>query len=100
MPHAPQLLGSLAELISHPSLSLLLLQSLKPIMHVPLQVEPAQVRVAMPWNEQLNAAPQPPQSLGLLVVLISHPLMRLLLSQSAKPLLHVPVQLPPVQAAV
>src|SRR5207247_524631 len=75
-------------------------QSLKPIAHVPLHTEPAQVRVAMPWNEQLNAAPQPPQSLGLVVVSISHPSKRLLLLQSAKLLLHAPVQLPPVQAAV
>jgi hypothetical protein len=88
----PQLSTSLFVSISQPSVCLLLLQSAKPFAHMPLHT-PApdttpHVRVAMFVDEQLML--QPLQLFGLVKMLISHPLLRLFESQSAKPVMQVP----------
>ncbi len=81
MPQPPQLPVLVPVLISQPSVFLLLLQSAKPALQVPLHTPPLQVGEAMPLLEQ--TAPQPPQLLALVVVLTSQPLTGEL-SQSAK----------------
>lgn len=47
-----------------------------------------------------QALPQPPQWATVFVVLTSHPLVSLFVSQSAKPALHVPLQTPPAHVGV
>jgi hypothetical protein len=90
--HPPQLSGSVVGLISHPSDSLLALQSRYGTVHVPLQVPDPQVRVAMLLDEQ--TLPHPPQWLASLVTVVSQPSVCLLLLQSAEPPLHVPLHAP------
>jgi len=80
LPQPPQFAVVLNE-ISHPSGCLFPLQSAYPVAQVPLQVLPAQVRVAMWLLEQLVA--QPPQWLGSVWVLISQPSVSLSELQSA-----------------
>jgi hypothetical protein len=98
VPQPPQLFGSVPVLISHPSVCLLLLQSAKPEVHVPLQLPLPHVRVAMLLFE--HTVPQPPQLFASVTVLISQPSVRLLLLQSAKPALQLPLQSPAAQVRV
>ena len=81
LPQLPQLLELLVVFSSQPSIFLLLLQSPKPALQAPVHTLAVQVGEAMLLLEQ--TAPQPPQLLALVAVLISQPLARLL-SQSAK----------------
>jgi hypothetical protein len=78
--HDPQLFGSLDGVTSQPSVSLLLLQSAVPVMHVPLHVPAPHVRVAMLLLEQ--DCEQPPQLFGSDVIPVSQPSVRRLLLQS------------------
>jgi hypothetical protein len=98
LPHVPQWVAEVVVSVSQP-FALLLSQLPKPVLHAPMvQAEPTQ-GVAAALARAGQALLQAPQLLALLVVLISQPLVRLLASQSAKPTLQVPVQLPPEQAA-
>src|SRR5438876_463833 len=98
VPQTPQFPLSLVRSLSQPSLSLLPLQSPKPVAQAPVQTPPAQARVVTWLLEQLLG--QAPQWLGSVRVLVSQPSPRRLPLQSAKPLVQLPEQLPPVQAAV
>src|SRR5579859_2700158 len=77
--HMPQLLASVLRFASHPSVSLLLLQSPK----APLQGPPAQLGVAMLFDEQ--TLPQPPQLVLSVLALIGQPTIAMLFVQLAKP---------------
>ena len=98
MPQPPQFAVSVLEVTSQPSVFLLPLQSRKPGLQAPLQVPAPQVGELMWAFEQVT--PQPPQFAGLLCVFTSQPFVVLLLSQSAKPVLQAPPQAPAVQVAV
>jgi hypothetical protein len=98
LPQPPQFAGSPLEELSQPLVSLLLSQSAKPALQVPLHAPPAQVGVAMLLPE--HAMPQPPQFAGLSPVEVSQPFESLLLSQSAKPALQAPLQVPPAQVGI
>ncbi len=98
IPHPPQLLGLLATLTSHPSICLLPLQSAKPPAQAPLQVPPLHAGAGMLLDE--HTVPQPPQLVGLLATLTSHPSICLLPLQSAKPPAQAPLQVPPPHAGV
>ena len=75
-------------LISQPSTCLSELQSDQPDSQVPvLQEPPEQARET--WNAE-HIVPQPPQLFTSVPVLVSHPSVRLLLLQSAKPLAQMP----------
>jgi hypothetical protein len=85
---------SVAMAVSQPSLCLLPLQSAKPVLHCPLHA-PLPHALAMFWAEQ--TVPHAPQLLTSPAMLISQPSLCLLPLQSAKPVLHVPLQTPPLQ---
>jgi hypothetical protein len=69
----------------------LLLQSAKPDEHVPLHAPPLHADPLTLFDE--HARPQPPQ-FAVVVVAVSHPSVRRFELQSAKPVAHVPMQLP------
>ena len=95
-PHAPQLLGSLLMLVSQPLVRLLLSQSAKPGLQVPLQTPLAQLGVMLLDEQTL---PHPPQLLASVFRLVSQPLAGLPL-QLPKPALQVMPQTPIEQNAV
>ena len=97
MPHPPQEVAVVLMFTSQPSVSLLPLQSAKPVVQVPLQTPLPQVVVAMLAVE--HTRPQPPQSAAVTLRLASQPLF-LLPSQSAKPALHTGEQAPDTQLVV
>src|SRR5262249_17049416 len=81
-PQPPQLLTSVATGVSPPSFCLLLLQSAKPGLQVPVQTPFVHARTAT-WDDE-QTIPQPPQSLTSVVTAVSQPLA-VLPSQLAKP---------------
>src|SRR5262249_1974374 len=85
-------------LVSHPSPSLLLLQSANPTLQLPLQTLLAHCGLAIWLLEQI--APHALQLFLSLVVLISQPSVCLLPLQSAKPEAQAPLQKPPEQLTV
>ena len=95
VPHAPQWAAVLRA--SSQPVAGMSSQSPKPMLQVNPHTLLAQVVVALERAGQTVA--HVPQLLTSLVVLISQPLVRLLASQSAKPTVQVPVQLPPEHAA-
>src|SRR5436190_1007034 len=82
LPQAPQLFASEERFASQPSVSLLPLQSPKPVLQAPLQRPPLQA-AAMCCGEQ--ASPHPAQLSGSVAVEVSQPSVRLLALQSANP---------------
>jgi hypothetical protein len=94
-PQPPQCEALLVKLTSHPSLFLLLLQSPKPLLQVPLHTPLPQVGEAILPVE--HADPQPPQCAALVLRLISQPSLCLSPLQSPKPALQVPLQVPALQ---
>src|SRR5262245_27563829 len=82
---------SAAVFFSQPSVSLSLLQSVKPRLQTALHIPAAQVGLVMLLLE--HTLPQPPQFLLSVWLLISHPSLRLSLLQSRKPALHMPVHM-------
>src|SRR5207248_1880124 len=97
-PQPPQFATLFWVLISQPLARRSLSQVAKPAAQVPVQ--PPSVQVLVDWLVPEQAVPQPPQLATLVWVLISQPLARRSLSQSAKPAAQVPVQLPAVQVLV
>jgi len=73
-------------------------QLLKPLLQVPLQFPRVQVLVATLFDE--HPALQFPQLLGSVSTFTLQPLARSVLSQFLNPVLHVPLQLPPLQLGV
>src|SRR5689334_11579429 len=75
MPQPPQFPGLLVVLVSQPS-AVPPLQSPKPLLHMgAVQALPEQVELALAYLvlQSLPAAPQPPQFLVLVAILISQP---------------------------
>src|SRR5579883_1008055 len=92
VPQAPQLFASLVILISQPSVCLLLLQSAKPLLQSPLQTPPPHEGVMLLLE---HTVPHAPQSLTVVIRLVSHPSICLLLLQSPQPELQTPPHTPP-----
>jgi hypothetical protein len=91
-PQPPQFVLLVRMFVSQPSVCLLLLQSLKPALHVPLQTLAAHVTVAIWFGE--HTVPQAPQLLGLFARFDSHPSVCLFELQSPNPALQVPLHVP------
>jgi hypothetical protein len=90
--HEPQCVASVRMFDSQPSDWRLPLQSAKPLEHVPVQALPVQAEPITLFDE--HASPQPPQ-FAVVVVAVSHPSLRSVPLQSAKPVAHEPVHVPP-----
>jgi len=97
LPHAPQLLALSLVFVSQPFVWLPSQLRKEPKQPTRTHVPP--LHVPVPFGN-VQALPHAPQWLGLVIRLASHPLVRLLVSQSAKPAEQVPVHWPLVQAGV
>jgi hypothetical protein len=95
IPQVPQLLLSFVVSTLQPFARSELSQLANPVRHMPLQLPPEQLWVAMLTDEQ--AMPHEPQFAGSLVVSMLQPFVRNVLSQLAKPDAQVPLQLLPEQ---
>src|SRR5438552_15915497 len=82
VPQAPQLVLLVIASVSHPSVSLLPSQSMKPASQAPLHTPEMQLGCEMWLKEQTT--PQPPQLVGAVITLVSQPSTQVLL-QFAKP---------------
>src|SRR5205823_5679319 len=87
-PHEPQLLTLVPTLVSHPS-AYWKSQSRKPALQAAM-VHVLAVHAGWPFATT-HTFPQAPQSIGLLVVLVSQPSISLSLLQSTNPLEHMPL---------